>query len=81
MGALVTWRSRRPPATMNDIVREYCAIAEEGAAFDDVRLAALREQMTEADLIQVKHCRYELRFNEIDALEAYGCERFGESFG
>lgn len=39
---------------MNDIVSEYCELAEQGVLFEDVRLARLRERMTDADVIQVK---------------------------
>ena len=68
--AWVIWRSREWPATMDDFVSEYCAIAEEGAAFDDVRLASLREKMTETDIVKVEAWLI-AELKETDALEAY----------
>ena len=64
---------------MSDIVSEYCAIAEEGAAFDDVRLARLRERMTDADIIKVENwlrAAAETDFKEARALEVYGRIKF-----
>ncbi len=37
----------------NDTVTEYYALADQGVAFEDPRLARLREQMTDAELMRV----------------------------
>jgi len=65
---------------MNDIVDEYCELAEQGAPFDDERLARLRERMTDADLMQVEmrlKAAAEADFKEAAALRAYGRMKFG----
>jgi hypothetical protein len=63
---------------MNDIVDEYCELAEQGAPFDDERLARLRERMTDADLMQVEmRLKAAADFKEAAALRAYGRMKFG----
>ena len=69
---------------MNDIVREYCAIAEQGAPFDDPRLAALRDRMTEADIVEVDEwlrASAESDFKEARALETYRHIKFEDESG
>lgn len=64
---------------MSDIVSEYCAIAEEGTALDDVRLARLRDRMKDADIIKVENwvrAAAEADFREARALEVYGRIKF-----
>jgi hypothetical protein len=59
---------------MSDIVSEYCELAEQGAAFNDARLARLREQMTEADIFGIKarlRAAAEADFKEANALRAW----------
>jgi hypothetical protein len=69
---------------MNDLVREYCELACSGVAFDDVRLAALRDRMSDADLTEVKarlRAASEADFREAEALRVYGRIKFEDGGG
>jgi hypothetical protein len=66
---------------MTDLVDDYCAIAAEGADFADPRLAALRERMTDADVLRVQErlkAEAEDDLKEADELAEYGRRKFGK---
>lgn len=50
-------RSEGEEEQMSDMVSKYFDLAKQGAAFDDVRLARMRERMTDADLERVMASR------------------------
>jgi hypothetical protein len=66
--------------TDTDIVKEYFNLAEQGAPFDDPRLALMRERMTDADAMEVMarlRRSAEAVSKEAAALEAFGRAKFG----
>lgn len=64
----------------NELVAEYFAIAKRGAPFNDARLARLRQDMTEADLMEVSAkltAAAKAEFEEADELRTYKRQKFG----